>query len=287
MEGQERLIYAWTGAEWVKILIDAAGHLQVDVLTSALPAGGATAAHQVTMITALQLIDDLRNALGSVNTDDLQVDIKDIAEGEIKLYAWIGGAWYHLLVESAANPNLRVKLYDGANGIGSKTETGAAAMGRALNAYAMTAGYIGGGNLRLVWADAPNTDASNQDLSSLMVKSHLYGYNGATWDRLRTYLTGILKVGRAETDTTTVRVTGTGGVVAGDHYLYWIDCNPGAGNSVWELTDAIIALQAIVLDHFHTGREGHIMTLDPPMHFTTGIYLETFTNMTSMVFCYR
>lgn len=38
--------------------------------------GVATAANQTTMITALQLIDDLRNALGSVDTDDLQVDIK-------------------------------------------------------------------------------------------------------------------------------------------------------------------------------------------------------------------
>lgn len=36
----------------------------------------ATEAKQDTEITALQLIDDLRNALGSVNTDDLQVDVK-------------------------------------------------------------------------------------------------------------------------------------------------------------------------------------------------------------------
>ena len=38
--------------------------------------GDASAANQLTEITALQLIDDLRNALGSVNTDDLQVDVK-------------------------------------------------------------------------------------------------------------------------------------------------------------------------------------------------------------------
>ena len=38
--------------------------------------GFATSAKQDTMITALQLIDDLRAALGSVNTDDLQVDVK-------------------------------------------------------------------------------------------------------------------------------------------------------------------------------------------------------------------
>jgi hypothetical protein len=41
-----------------------------------LPSSAATSANQSTEITALQLIDDLRNALGSVNTDDLQVDVK-------------------------------------------------------------------------------------------------------------------------------------------------------------------------------------------------------------------
>ena len=38
----------------------------------------ATEAKQDTQITALQLIDDLRNALGSVNTDDLQTDVKTL-----------------------------------------------------------------------------------------------------------------------------------------------------------------------------------------------------------------
>ena len=56
-------------------LIDADGHLQVDVLTSALPSGAATSARQDTMITALQLIDDLRTALASVATDQLRTDV--------------------------------------------------------------------------------------------------------------------------------------------------------------------------------------------------------------------
>ncbi len=55
-------------------LIDSDGHLQVDVLTSALPSGAATSARQDTMITALQLIDDLRAALDSVQTDRLNVN---------------------------------------------------------------------------------------------------------------------------------------------------------------------------------------------------------------------
>ena len=56
-------------------LVDAAGHLQVDVVSGALPAGGATAAHQVTMITALELIDNLIAALATVGTDQLRTDV--------------------------------------------------------------------------------------------------------------------------------------------------------------------------------------------------------------------
>lgn len=56
-------------------LIDSDGHLQVDVLTSTLPAGAATSANQAAMITALQLIDDLRTALASVAADQLRTDV--------------------------------------------------------------------------------------------------------------------------------------------------------------------------------------------------------------------
>jgi len=55
-------------------LIDSAGHLQVDVVTSTLPALAATAAKQDTMIIALQLIDDLRGALAVDGTDRLNVN---------------------------------------------------------------------------------------------------------------------------------------------------------------------------------------------------------------------
>lgn len=72
----------WDGIDWRPGTIDAAGHPQIDVLTSGLPAGAATAANQATMITALQLIDDLRNALQSVNTDAIQ------ARGENQLFSY-------------------------------------------------------------------------------------------------------------------------------------------------------------------------------------------------------
>lgn len=44
------------------ISVDAAGNPQVDILTSALPAGAATSANQTTIITSVQLIDDVVHA---------------------------------------------------------------------------------------------------------------------------------------------------------------------------------------------------------------------------------
>lgn len=58
--------------------------LVVNVDQSALPAGAATAAHQVTQTTALQKIDDLQDALRSVATDRLMV------KGEAMLQNYAG-----------------------------------------------------------------------------------------------------------------------------------------------------------------------------------------------------
>lgn len=85
---------------------------------------------------------------------------------------------------------------------------------------------------------------------------------------------------------TTKYMVAAGQVRAGAHKLYWIQCNPAAGNSVWELSDDITGLTATVLDGFHTSRESHMVQISPPMPFATGIYLKTFTNMTSLAFGY-
>jgi hypothetical protein len=66
-----------TGGTSYVPLVDSDGHLQVDILSSGLPSGGATAANQSTMITALQLIDD------TVYADDAE---------------WTDGTSKHLLV---------------------------------------------------------------------------------------------------------------------------------------------------------------------------------------------
>ena len=119
--GQIMTALGYDGTAFRNLLTDAAGHLQVDALTSGLPAGaatevtlaavladalthtlgvgGATAAHQVTQNTALQLIDDLRTALNSVATDRLKVC------GEDQLISYL-----------APLQNVRTAVISGANG---------------------------------------------------------------------------------------------------------------------------------------------------------------------------
>lgn len=84
----------------------------------------------------------------------------------------------------------------------------------------------------------------------------------------------------------TKRMVGTGQVIAGAHKLYWMLLNPSAGLSLFELTDDTDGSTAVVLDHFDTSREGHDLPFSPPMPFTTGIYLKTLTNITSITFGY-
>ena len=71
-------------------LVDSDGHLQVDVLANVLPTDAATATNQATMITALQLIDDLRNALDAVRTDRLNVNVYRDGASEVKAVRLVG-----------------------------------------------------------------------------------------------------------------------------------------------------------------------------------------------------
>lgn len=83
----------WTveidGVTYRPALIDSDGHAQIDIVSSALPSGAASAAKQDTMVTALQLIDDLRNALRSVATDELVVTL-DVKGDDIR---WVGAEY--------------------------------------------------------------------------------------------------------------------------------------------------------------------------------------------------
>lgn len=202
------------------------------------------------------------------------------------VYGWDGGDWRKLLVESAANANLRVALYSGATIIGADTTTsGGINISTRLGFYTRAQTMLQYTATHSVSMRAAYY-LSDANAGTNIPGATLFGYNGAGWDRLRTWGTGVLKVGRAEIDSTTVRKTAVGQVKAAAGKLYWFSCNPSAGNSLIEFTDALAGGGAVVFDHFCTAKESHVTILDPPMKFATGIYLETLTNVTSLVFCY-
>lgn len=323
-------LWGWDGTIFRRVLVDAAGHLQVDVLTAPAITGhcyGWTGAawtpllveslananlrtslyHGVNQIlsvaTAADIADANRGLLTqagvrgwdgtfwkSVNVEDGAGDGVANARASLdvfsRLYGYNGTTWDRLRVESAAAFNLRVKLYDGANGISSQllnVSLTAADRGLVTSSY-MSCYDMQAAAPRFLISRLP-ADASPFS-RSLQVLPFNMVYNGATWDMLRSWGVGVQKVGRAEIDSTTVRKVAVGQVIAGAHNLYWVACNPAAGNSLWELTDAIAGGGAVVYDHFDTTRDSHHLDFDPPMKFATGIYLETFTNMTSLIFCY-
>jgi len=80
--GHIRLCYFREGVIWRPAIVDAQGHLQIDVLTSGLPAGAATAVNQALILAQVQAIEDLTHALQSVATDRL------IVRGEDQLHSY-------------------------------------------------------------------------------------------------------------------------------------------------------------------------------------------------------
>jgi len=241
----QRGLWGWDGAnyEWVKALVDAAGHLQVDVLS------GVGVASQC--------------------------------------YGWDTVDWQRLRVEGAANPNLRVAIYDGANRthIRQLTATSLADALYALNVSAcLRVSDTAGATWKEVVGVASIADGIGMGSG---VPVGLWGYNGAMWDRLRTYGTGVLTVAKGAIAPTRIRMTATGRVgVAGAKKLFWVACSPDAVNAEWELTDADAGGSAVVYDHFDQDRSSEQLDFDPPMEFATGIWVEKFDHMKSLVFCY-
>lgn len=83
-----------------------------------------------------------------------------------------------------------------------------------------------------------------------------------------------------------IRKTAVGPVVAGAHKLYWVACSPSAPGAEWQLTDDIAGGGAIVYDHFDPDKHSDHLIISPPMQFITGIWVEKFDHMFSLVFGY-
>lgn len=208
------------------------------------------------------------------------------AVGTVALWAWNGASYDRLRMENASLHNLRVRLYDGANGIDSGI------LSLAGSDVSAVRGLYTRSQIMLQYSVTSITpwysavflgDATGGTPLGTVA---LWGYNGATYDRLRTWSAGTLKIGRAGIDSTTIRKIATGAVVAGAHELYWIACSPDSPSAEWELTDAIAGGATVVYDHFDNDKHSEHLNFDPPMKFASGIWIEKFDHMKSLVFCY-
>lgn len=202
------------------------------------------------------------------------------------IYGFDGNIWQKLLVESAAQHNLRVRLYAGANALtegGFATGTFDHSSKHGLDVRAHLYTRENDADARRVSSLHATPDDSTGYGS---LPAGILAWNGSKWDRLRAYPTGILKVGRAEIGLSDLRRVGAGQVKAAPGKLYWMTMNPTAANSVIELTDDLNGLGAVKWDMTHGVNSAHHMNFDPPLEFATGIYLKTLTNFTSVIFGY-
>lgn len=282
-------IWGWdtTNKKWVKALVDSLGHLQADILTSVLPTGAAT---ETTLDLVRAELDGIEGLLAgglpsALDTDSLK--IREQGTPTVRITGYDGSNWQSLLVESDVLKNLRVKLYDGASGVEAATLDNAYVPSTKVGLLTKSMIFSRDGTPLDAIGGTLDNRAPSATAKYLTVSAWLYGFDGSNWDRIRTYGIGIQKVGRAEVGLSTSRLEAVGQVKASAGTLFWMAINPSAANAVVELTNATAGSGTVVFDTFHTSRETHLYTFDPPMEFSTGIYLETFTNLTSVVFGYR
>lgn len=285
-EGAKVSFYGYDGAAWRAVLVDSLGHLQVDVLTSALPTGAPNYGQANILNQRVSSVYGVLNTRlpSALDTDSLK--IREQGTPSVHLYGYDGANWQTLMVDHSVYKNLKVALY-------------------------YTDQLIHG----LLW---PTTDIVTTDLYTLRTSSQVYlwrsasrsdpckvaseigdasggryhgtvalvGWNGATYDRLRTYGTGVLKVGRAEIGATLTRETGAGSVATGARKLFWLTIRPSAANWVLALTDATAGGGTVIWDDGGALQEPCHCVFDPPIEFSTGIYIETYTNLTAVMLDY-
>lgn len=252
-------------SQWRKIHVNAVGDVQVDVGSSALPLGAASAANQV-----------ITNA-----------DLTTLIAEQGRCYGWDGDTWEKMLFEDTTYHNLRVKLYDGADGIFTYPINAYDIAYAATPALATFSKILLHGSAAVGSVVKQPIRILDNDTGYYSLPVFLWGYNGANWDRLRTYGTGILAVAKGAIQPTRTRVTATGRVgVAGAKTLFWIACSPDDPGGEWEITDADAGGGDVVYDHFDQDRSSEQLDFNPPMEFATGIWVEKFDHMKSLVFCY-
>jgi len=90
--GRVLTLLGYDGSDFYNIAVDATGHLQVDVITSDLPAGAATEASQALLLAELQ---------EKLETNDL--DLNGDGKLSILAFGYDGVTWWPILVDGAGH----------------------------------------------------------------------------------------------------------------------------------------------------------------------------------------
>lgn len=270
------ILWGWdsVNSTFAKVLVDASGHLQVDTLSSALPTGAATLAKQTDQLTKLNSIITLLAGGLPAALDTLALKVREQGTPQVICTGYDGAAQQKLLVESAANPNLRAKLYDGASGIDSGdmwTEPSKTARG--LDVISLLFGHD-------VPTNAPYrllTDYHTDNLypyKALIVNSKLFAWDGSGSDRLRCYTGGILKVARAEAGLSSSGIlTGDTAVKSSAGKVYWITIAGLVAVNI-ELNDSVDDSGTDLWGVFLAANSYFHINFDPPLEFTNGIWVD-------------
>lgn len=90
-------LLGYDGTDFYNVLVDAAGHLQIDVIASGLPAGAATAANQALLLAELQ---------EKLETADLDLD----GDGKLAVlsHGHTGIIWIPILIDAAGHTQVDV-----------------------------------------------------------------------------------------------------------------------------------------------------------------------------------
>ena len=118
-------------------------------------------------------------------------------------------------------------------------------------------------------------------------QQNIWIWDGTAWVKASGTSEGHIFTTPGYHDLVQVRHTAVGLVYTGAAHLHWITLNPSGPNAFVGLSDDLDGLGAVAWEYFIGVRKGEQIPFPVPFKFATGIYIQTFTAMTSVIFGYH
>ena len=222
----------------------------------------------------------------SVDSDGhLQVDFAATPTVSSRLYGYDGVNWQELLVESNLLKNLRVKLYDGANGmVLEPSDAGLSGSQYSLLVASCVYGWTG-----TDWAAIHRAYGLVDDLSpvysSLFTISYLHGFNGSKWDRIRcSAAMSLMTKEETSNPTTSGPITASKLVHNGPCHIYAITVNKSDATAVIvQLKDGLNDTANVVWEVRVTGLNAWPKNFWPWLVNSKGLYVDITGNVHSVI----